>query len=118
MADEPKTPKTLEQLETEIVGLKIRLRRVESFIESMPTADDFIEPLGEDDLLEEAEKVVVQYDRASASLLQRRLMIGYARAARLMDMLESKGVVAPSDGSSKPREVLKKKSDKPEKEIN
>lgn len=106
MAEEPKTPKTLEQLETEIVSLKIRLRRVESFIESMPTADDYIEPLGEDELLEEAAKVAIQYDRVSASLLQRRLSIGYARAARLIDQLEAKGAISTSDGSSKPREVL------------
>lgn len=59
-----------------------------------------------DDLLEEAVNTVIQYDRASASLLQRRLSIGYARAARLMDQLQSAGVLAPSDGSSKPREVL------------
>lgn len=59
-----------------------------------------------DNLLEEAIKACIQYDRASASLLQRRLSIGYARAARLMDQLQSTGVLAPSDGSSKPREVL------------
>lgn len=59
-----------------------------------------------DDLFKEAVKVVCQYDRASASLLQRRLSIGYARAARIVDQLEGAGVIAPSDGSSKPREVL------------
>ena len=58
-----------------------------------------------DELYTEAVRVVCQYDRASASLLQRRLSIGYARAARLVDQLESAGVVGPSDGS-KPREVL------------
>jgi len=59
-----------------------------------------------DDLFKEAVKVVCQYDKASSSLLQRRLSIGYARAARIMDQLEGAGIVAPSDGSSKPREVL------------
>jgi len=58
-----------------------------------------------DELFTEAVKIVCQYDRASASLLQRRLSIGYARAARLVDQLESAGVVGPSDGS-KPRDVL------------
>lgn len=117
MTDEPKTSKTLEQLETEIVGLKIRLRRVESFIESMPTADDYLEsPVSgegadEETLYDQAEEIVRQYDRVSASLLQRRLSIGYARAARLVDMLESKGVVSPSDGSSAPRMVLPKKDE-------
>jgi DNA segregation ATPase FtsK/SpoIIIE, S-DNA-T family len=50
-------------------------------------------------------EVIVHYDRASAGLLQRRLSIGYARAARLIDQLEAAGVLAPMDGS-KPREVL------------
>ena len=59
-----------------------------------------------DDLFKEAVKVVCQYDRASASLLQRRLSIGYARAARIVDQLEASGVISTSDGSNKPREVL------------
>lgn len=58
-----------------------------------------------DDLFKSAVEVVCQYDRASASLLQRRLSIGYARAARILDQLEAAGVVSPADGS-KPREVL------------
>lgn len=58
-----------------------------------------------DDLFKDAVAVVCQYDRASASLLQRRLSVGYARAARIIDQLEKAGVVGPQDGS-KPREVL------------
>jgi S-DNA-T family DNA segregation ATPase FtsK/SpoIIIE len=58
-----------------------------------------------DDLFRSAVEVVCQYDRASASLLQRRLSIGYARAARILDQLEAAGVVSPADGS-KPRDVL------------
>lgn len=58
-----------------------------------------------DELFKQAVEEVVQYDRASASLLQRRLRIGYARAARLLDQLEAAGVVSPAEGS-KPREVL------------
>jgi S-DNA-T family DNA segregation ATPase FtsK/SpoIIIE len=58
-----------------------------------------------DDLFEEALRTVCQYDRASASLLQRRLSIGYARAARILDQLEATGVVGPAEGS-KPRDVL------------
>ncbi len=64
-----------------------------------------------DNLFKEAVKVVCQYDKASSSLLQRRLSIGYARAARIMDQLEASGVVSPSDGSSKPREVLVQNAD-------
>lgn len=58
-----------------------------------------------DDFFDEAVRVVTQYDRASASLLQRRLKVGYARAARILDELEGAGIVGPSDGS-KAREVL------------
>lgn len=59
----------------------------------------------QDDLFEEAVKTVCQYDRASASLLQRRLRIGYARAARILDELESAGIVGQGEGA-KPRDVL------------
>ena len=59
---------------------------------------------GEDPLYEEAKKVVIESKKASASLLQRRLRIGYARAARLIDILEDKGIVGPGEGA-KPREV-------------
>jgi S-DNA-T family DNA segregation ATPase FtsK/SpoIIIE len=58
----------------------------------------------EDDLYLEAKQVVAQAGKASASLLQRRLRVGYARAARLLDLLESDGVIGPGDGA-KPREV-------------
>ena len=58
-----------------------------------------------DPLFQGAVREVCQYDRASASLLQRRLSIGYARAARIIDQLEAAGVVGPAEGS-KPREVL------------
>ena len=57
-----------------------------------------------DDLYDSAKDVVLGAKKASASLLQRRLKVGYARAARLMDILERKGVVGPSDGA-KPRAV-------------
>jgi DNA segregation ATPase FtsK/SpoIIIE, S-DNA-T family len=59
----------------------------------------------DDDLFEEAKEVVVSASKGSASLLQRRLRIGYARAARLLDLLEEHGIVGPPDGS-RPREVL------------
>jgi len=58
----------------------------------------------EDPLYEEAKKLVFEAKKASASLLQRRLRIGYARAARLIDTLEGKGVVGPGEGA-RPREV-------------
>ena len=59
----------------------------------------------EDPLYEEAKKTVIEARKASASLLQRRLRVGYARAARLLDILESNGIVGPGEGA-KPREIL------------
>jgi S-DNA-T family DNA segregation ATPase FtsK/SpoIIIE len=60
----------------------------------------------DDELLADALAEIVREGRGSASLLQRRLRVGYARAARLIDILESKGVLGPADGS-KPREILR-----------
>ncbi|HOZ53113.1 MAG TPA: DNA translocase FtsK 4TM domain-containing protein [bacterium] len=59
----------------------------------------------EDELLEEAKEIIVAAGKASTSLLQRRLRIGYSRAASILDMLEESGIVGPSNGS-KPREIL------------
>jgi len=60
---------------------------------------------GDDDpLFEDVKRIVLETKKASASFLQRRLRIGYARAARLIDMLEDRGIVGPADGA-KPREV-------------
>ena len=64
----------------------------------------------DDELYEDARDIVVQAGKASTSYLQRKLRVGYARAARLIDILEERGVIAPGSGS-KPREVLEKASD-------
>ena len=61
---------------------------------------------GDDDpLFEDVKRIVLETKKASASFLQRRLRIGYSRAARLIDMLEDKGIVGPADGA-KPREIF------------
>jgi DNA segregation ATPase FtsK/SpoIIIE, S-DNA-T family len=59
----------------------------------------------EDELLVEARDLIVKSGKASASMLQRRLSVGYARAARLLDELEEAGIIGPSNGA-KPREIL------------
>ncbi|CUT03868.1 DNA translocase FtsK, partial [Candidatus Chrysopegis kryptomonas] len=64
------------------------------------TGDDF------DELFDEAAKIVVRYKQASTSLLQRKLKIGYARAARIMDQLEREGIVGPPIEGNKARDVL------------
>ncbi|MDE3135254.1 MAG: DNA translocase FtsK [Acidobacteriota bacterium] len=62
----------------------------------------------DDDLYDDAVRVVCEMGRASTSTLQRRLRIGYGRAARLIDIMEKDGIVGPADGP-RPREVLKKR---------
>ncbi len=71
---------------------------LEGILSSSVSDDD------EDDMFHEALEVVMESGKASASLLQRRLKVGYARAARLLDIMESKGIIGPGDGA-KPREV-------------
>lgn len=66
--------------------------------------DGFEDEDSEDELLEEAIDLVKETKKASASFLQRKLKIGYARAARLLDLMEDRGLVGPADGA-KPREV-------------
>ena len=61
----------------------------------------------DDEMYEEARAVVIEAGKASTSYLQRKLKLGYARAARLMDKLEERGVIGPGDGA-KPRDVLEK----------
>ena len=61
----------------------------------------------DDDKYDEAKELVIKSGKASTSYLQRRLGLGYARAARMMDVLEERGVVGPADGA-KPRDVLMK----------
>lgn len=93
--------KQYKELKDLIVKLEKRVEKLEKLVINRRTPG-----LERDDLFDEAVKIVQQYDRASSSLLQRRLMIGYARAARIIDELESAGIVGPGYGST-PREVIK-----------
>jgi S-DNA-T family DNA segregation ATPase FtsK/SpoIIIE len=67
--------------------------------------DDLLAEANKDDMLDQAIKLVTESGRASTSMLQRRLGIGYPRASRMMDQLEEEGVIGPANGS-KPREVF------------
>jgi S-DNA-T family DNA segregation ATPase FtsK/SpoIIIE len=71
---------------------------------NIPEKEEAVAAVEEDDLFWDAVRIVVEHGQASASVLQRRLRVGYTRAARLVDMMESKGIVGPYEGS-KPREV-------------
>jgi len=76
--------------------------------EDQVSVDEGSEDL-DDDLYQDAVRVVCEAGRASTSTLQRRLRIGYGRAARLIDLMEKDGIVGPPDGT-KPREVLKNRN--------
>lgn len=91
-------PNDSTQLQSRIDELESRVKKLESIL---IVPDDNV-------LLEQAVGILKGYDMASASLLQRRLRIGYARAARLLDLLEQKGIVGSAEGA-KPRKVLVKK---------
>lgn len=78
---------------------------------SFPVAESDPEAVDEP-LYGEAKRAVIEARRASASLLQRRLRVGYARAARLMDILEERGVIGPGDGA-KAREILTREDHDP-----
>jgi len=81
-----------------------REERVDGGLEADGEAD---EEAANDPLYEDAVKLVVEFGKASTSLLQRRLRIGYGRAAHLIDLMERDGIVGAADGP-KPREVLKR----------
>jgi S-DNA-T family DNA segregation ATPase FtsK/SpoIIIE len=74
-------------------------------LEAGVDADDVEVPGERDKLFREAAEVVIQYQQGSTSLLQRRLKVGYGRAARIIDQLHDAGVLGPPDGP-KPRDVL------------
>jgi S-DNA-T family DNA segregation ATPase FtsK/SpoIIIE len=81
-----------------------------SILKAPPTAAaDGLEEEAYDDLWDEAVKIVTDSRQASISMVQRRLRVGYNRAARMIERMELEGIVGPSDGSGKPREVLAQK---------
>lgn len=86
------------QYDEAIISQKVELGKGSNVV-SMDASDS------DDDMFKDAVKVVIEGGKASTSLLQRRLRIGYGRAARLIETMEEQGIVGPADGS-RPREVL------------
>lgn len=113
--------KQIEELKTEVVSLRIRVKRLEDFYNAFPDPAEYLYehdfgPGERDELFEQAVRVIAQHDRASASLIQRRMQIGFNRAARLLEQLEEAGAIGAADGS-KPRDVLIKNADEFLKEL-
>ncbi len=90
-------------MQEEIESLKRRVQTLEKQQNKLGAIN--LPFAGDDVLLDEAIRLVVQHDKASASLLQRRLSVGYARAARILDQLNEKGIIGKGEGSQ-PRDVL------------
>lgn len=80
-------------------------RKVDDLEQRIKKLEEVVFQDKKDILLDDVIKLVSQYEEVSASLLQRRFSIGYARAARLLDLLTEKGIIASGDGST-PRKVL------------
>ena len=87
-----------EKFESEKIDIEAKIPLNSLEVDDSDSVDD-------DELFEEARSLVVEAGKASASLLQRRLRVGYARAARLLDIMEDRGIIGPADGA-KPREIL------------
>ncbi|HTC90684.1 MAG TPA: DNA translocase FtsK [Bryobacteraceae bacterium] len=83
----------------------------QTFLQAPPTEEEDAEAAefdgGDDPAYQDAVRVVLEMGKASTSTLQRRLRLGYGRAARILDMMQHEGIIGPPDGS-KPREVLKR----------
>ena len=86
------------QYDEEVISQPVQLNGRGGVVSSDDSADD--------EMLKEAVNVVAAAGKASTSLLQRKLRIGYGRASRVMDIMEERGIIAPSDGTNRPREVL------------
>ena len=92
-----------EKQNSQYTDIMLELKKIGEQVSTATETDN----RSEDDLYEEAKEIVIEFQKASTSLIQRTLRVGYARASRLMDKLEENGVVGKSEGAT-PREVLMK----------
>jgi S-DNA-T family DNA segregation ATPase FtsK/SpoIIIE len=97
--------------EIEAVARWVREQREPDYVQGIeglgrpPSLEDEAGGGDDDDLVEQAAELVIRSQLGSTSMLQRKLKVGFARAGRIMDLLEERGIVGPSQGS-KPRDVL------------
>jgi len=95
-------------IKTNILSVKKKYKVVDENDLDLKTLEDYkfsMDEDEEDDLYTDAKTAVIEAGKASTSYIQRKLRVGYSRAARLMDLLEERGVIGPADGSA-PREIL------------
>ncbi len=105
---DPEIARVVQHWKDQIDGPHYDLSITENDEEGTGSVDDLADEEA-DRLLPDAIEVIREYDRASASLLQRRLKVGYARAARMIDQLEARGYIGPFDGSNA-RPVLRRET--------
>ena len=91
-----------EKQNAQYTDIMLLLKKIEEKL-----SNDTVEVRSDDDLFDEAKDLVIEMQKASTSLIQRVLGIGYSRSASLMDRLEAEGVIGKANGS-KPRDVLLK----------
>jgi S-DNA-T family DNA segregation ATPase FtsK/SpoIIIE len=103
---DPEIHRVTEHWRNQIENPHYDMGIVETDEDSVGSVDDLADEEA-DRLLHDAVEVIREYDRASASLLQRRLKVGYARAARMIDQLEARGYIGAFDGSNA-RAVLRR----------
>jgi S-DNA-T family DNA segregation ATPase FtsK/SpoIIIE len=103
---DPEIGRIVEHWKGQIEDPHYDLSIIENDEEGTHSVDDLADE-DADRLLHDAVEVIREYDRASASLLQRRLRVGYARAARIIDQLEARGYIGAFDGSNA-RQVLRR----------
>ncbi len=93
------------QYDEEVISQPVQLTGRGGMVSSLGHEDE------DDPMLKDAVNVVATAGKASTSLLQRKLRVGYGRASRLMDIMEERGIIAGSDGTNRPREVLVSSAD-------
>ena len=103
---DPEIARVVDHWKGQIEDPQYDMAIIDTGDESTGSADDLTDE-DADRLLPDAIEVIWEYDRASASLLQRRLKVGYARAARMIDQLEARGYIGAFDGSNA-RQVLRR----------